>query len=347
MSEGRPQVNPPRASAEQLRAKLAAEMKAARECSGWGLREWLRRRGVGYSPGHISNLEHGHGRVRRELVVAYDEAFSPAEDKKRLQRLWEELTTAEEVEKREERAAQARAKGLRPGPAAEPSPAAREPNGPPQEAAEVQGEAETTKTEDHEAKGQADAGESAGRRRRRGLVLAGVLAVVVMLVVVTLIAVALSSGKPSQEQFAQKADEICLDTEQPLKAMEGELGRLGRLLEQRDPRAGKVLDRQIGVLEALIRDRMQRFRDLDLPSGEAGQRAKDFVNGTEKAAYAGLAVLKQIGEKVMEGETKAALQQLRNRGDFDQEAIRRDDLADVAGAKECSRIRLGGRWGRS
>jgi len=100
------------ATSNVLWADLAIELKAARELSGLTIKAWLSAAGLTYSEGHISNIEHGRSKPRRELVTAYESSLRPHERDLRLTRLWDQAQATEDAERQAERAAAARQKGL-------------------------------------------------------------------------------------------------------------------------------------------------------------------------------------------------------------------------------------------
>jgi len=93
-------------------------MRAARERSGATVREM----GLPYSASHISNIECGRAKPRRELAAAYDEHFSPRTDGARFERLWADAQAAQDAEKEARDALEARRKGLRRGVPSDPAP---------------------------------------------------------------------------------------------------------------------------------------------------------------------------------------------------------------------------------
>ncbi len=326
------------AAATEQWTELAAELKAAREQSGLTIAGWLDSRGLKYSVSHISNIENGRGKPRLELVDAYDDAFCGGD--KRLVRLWEAARSTEKAEKRAQRAAIAQEKGLHPlplrdtatvpppVPTSEPLPLGQETGG--TDAMSVSRPQEKARK---------------APLKSHPTVFALVMAAAVAAAITFYLIVAPTN--PSLEAFAQAADEICGSADRPLEDTEAQLRQAGNLLERRDPRVKRVLERQVINVEELTQDQIRRFKALDLPSGRAGEAARDFVKSTESAAYSGLAVLREMDEKVVAGEFQGALQQLRNnRNDFDREAVYRDGLARQIGARHCARVRLGRPWGR-
>lgn len=90
-------------AAEELWKRLGAEMREARERSGWTAADLARK--IPCHPSTLSNIERGRDHPSREIVEAYDEKFSPRGEETRLQALRAEAAEAEEREKRAKRAA--------------------------------------------------------------------------------------------------------------------------------------------------------------------------------------------------------------------------------------------------
>ena len=95
-------------AAKEKWAQLSREMRAARERSGATVREM----DLPYSASHISNIERGRAKPRRELAAAYDEHFSPRTDMGRLERLWEDAQAAQVAATEARNALEAKKKGL-------------------------------------------------------------------------------------------------------------------------------------------------------------------------------------------------------------------------------------------
>ncbi len=296
-------------TARELREALGREMRAARKQADMTIRGFLDHAALKYSVGHISSVEHGRDRPRLELVVAYDDSFSPDTDKGRLVGLWRAMQAREEAEERARDAAEAQERGL---PLAPCDPA---PTGPEQ-------------------------------ARPADRVLAFVGAGIVLLAAACFVFFVLLA-MPSREEFAREANEICVRAEQPLRAVQTGLTRVGVLLAQGDQEAGNELRRQIAAVRRLIAGPVKQLDDLDQPSGKAGERAGDFVEGTKRAAIEGLNILVDMAENIAAGDGPRALQQLRDRSGFDGPALGRDILAGQIGASDCARVQLRRAWGRA
>lgn len=63
------------ANAEALWARLAAEMRATRQEAGVRPTDWGGTSDVPWTRSHLSNLEHGRGRVTPEIAALYDARF--------------------------------------------------------------------------------------------------------------------------------------------------------------------------------------------------------------------------------------------------------------------------------
>lgn len=302
------------ATADALWRTLAQQLRAARTLSGLTIERFIESGAINYSVSHISNLERGVGRPSRELVAVYDRLFSLEPDKTRLVRLWDDADATKQAEKQAQHAKQARSKGLDPTPSSTAAPAV--PRQPPR----------------------------AASGRRRGWTL-GIAGAVILLAIATVVVIVLAT-RPSVEEFARRADKICGAQEQPLRALQAGLSRVGALLAKGDPRAGRELASQIAAVGAIKNEAVKRLKALDRPSGGAGETARDFVKGTEDAAFQGLNILTEMAESIAAGENQQALQHLTERSDFDATALRRDGLARELGAKVCARVGLRRPWGR-
>jgi hypothetical protein len=99
---------------------------------------------------------------------------------------------------------------------------------------------------------------------------------------------------PSQEEFADRANEICREAEQSLE----NVGEEARTPEEIVPAVDRVIDE--------LRDAVDRLGDLERPDGEAGERAEEFVNATRTQIEEGIPVLEDLRAALESGDQEAA-----------------------------------------
>jgi len=339
---------PENASAKQLWERLTAEMKAARERSGWQLQPWARERGLNYARSHLSNLEHGRGRPPRELVQAYDEDFSPRTDKTHLQRLRDVAEEAEQREQRERRAEKIRKRGIAVPPTPDLDPIAA-PGAPEQEeradppadqpsppsgrqaddgapAQEEQADSEGAAPPGAEQSSHADRARPPARPRitvTGGAVVAvGALALGGALVVLALAAAlsggrdqpevpSLGTGGPSTQDFAKRAIEICADTQPRIDEAGHPIEELVRRAAAGDESAEQAFGQQLDKLGGVLQERRQQLRELDAPKGEAGGTPREFVRADSSLQYGTLAALGDARDALKTGKREDLVEVLQ------------------------------------
>jgi hypothetical protein len=146
-------------------------------------------------------------------------------------------------------------------------------------------------------------------------------------VLLTLVAFAAAScdgdDAPSQEEFAEQADEICREAEQSLDDVAEEADRPEDIVEAID----EVIDE--------ARDTVAALADLERPEGEAGETAEQFVDATraeiQDVGIPGLEELRGAVESEDRGAIKEAALRLRG---IDTSASNR--AARELGATDCA-----------
>jgi len=133
------------------------------------------------------------------------------------------------------------------------------------------------------------------------------------------------SDPPSQQEFAQKADEICADVETRVNE-----------LNKANPQSISDLTRFIDQLKAAVDDGINRLQGLDRPEGDAGATAKQFTD-TLDTEYKDqvLPALNQL-EKAVIDRDKEALKAASKRLDAVKDT-KSNQLASQLGAKKCAK----------
>jgi hypothetical protein len=127
---------------------------------------------------------------------------------------------------------------------------------------------------------------------------------------------------PSQEDYAERANEVCREAEQSLENLaEG---------AETPEEVVRTVDR---VIEA-FRNAVDELEDLERPEGEAGETAQEFVeaNRTE-IAEKGIPVLEDLREALENSDQQAAQDALRRLQEIDTSDSNR--AARELGADAC------------
>jgi hypothetical protein len=139
----------------------------------------------------------------------------------------------------------------------------------------------------------------AGKRGRRLLVGLSLVMVVAIGVVVSL----RQDDAPSQEAFAERANEICREAERSLE----NVGEGAESPEEIIPAIDRVMEE--------IRNTVDELADLERPEGDAGQRAEEFVDATrreiEEVGIPGLRELREAVENRDQDEARRVARRLR------------------------------------
>jgi vacuolar-type H+-ATPase subunit I/STV1 len=159
----------------------------------------------------------------------------------------------------------------------------------------------------------------AGKRGRRFLV-----GLSLALVVAIGVAVALrGDDAPSQEAFAERANEICREAERSLK----NVGEGAESPEEIIPAIDRVIEE--------IRDTMDELADLERPEGDAGQRAEEFVEATRREIEdVGIPGLQELREAVENRDQDTARRVARRLRQLDSSAS--NQAAREVGATACA-----------
>jgi len=131
-------------------------------------------------------------------------------------------------------------------------------------------------------------------------------------------------GDVSKQDFAKQANKVCNDVERELDSLSS------ANVESADDVA-KLIDDVI----AKSRQAVDRLKGLDIPEGDAGENAEDFVSTLEvELDDQAIPALEDLKDAVKEGDQAAAAkagQQLQKLGE-----TKSDRLAKEAGASDCA-----------
>jgi hypothetical protein len=127
---------------------------------------------------------------------------------------------------------------------------------------------------------------------------------------------------PSPSEYAKEAEEICRDAAQRLEGA-----------SRGASNADEVADAVDAVIEE-TRSSMDELRDLEVPDGEAGERARRFVDALEsEVEEKGIPALEDLRDALQAGDRRAAQQAAQR-----LQQIQRSDadrLAREVGAESC------------
>jgi septation ring formation regulator EzrA len=159
----------------------------------------------------------------------------------------------------------------------------------------------------------------AGKRGRRFLVGLSLALVVAIGVAVSL----REDDAPSQEAFAERANEICREAERSLK----NVGEGAESPEEIIPAIDRVIEE--------IRNTMDELADLERPEGDAGQRAEEFVEATRRELEeVGIPGLQELREALENRDQDAARRVARRLRRVDSSAS--NQAAREVGATACA-----------
>jgi hypothetical protein len=146
-------------------------------------------------------------------------------------------------------------------------------------------------------------------------------------ILLSLLAFAIAScggdDAPSREEFAERANEICRDTEQALE-------NVGENAESPQDIADAV-DR---VIEE-SRNAVDELADLERPEGDAGEAADTFVNATRtEIEDEGIPALEDLRDALADGDQQAAQEAAQRLQGIESDASNK--AAKELGANECA-----------
>jgi hypothetical protein len=128
---------------------------------------------------------------------------------------------------------------------------------------------------------------------------------------------------PTQEEFADRANEICREAEQSLE-------EVGEGAQSPQDIVGAV-DQVIEELRSTVGE----LADLERPEGEAGERADEFVDATrQQIEEEGIPVLEDLREALRSGDPQAAQEAAERLQGIDSDAA--DEAARALGANGCA-----------
>jgi hypothetical protein len=159
----------------------------------------------------------------------------------------------------------------------------------------------------------------AGPRGRRFLIALSLVLLVAIGVVVWL----RRDENPSQDTFAERANEICRDARQSL----GDVTDGAESPAEIVPAINRVIDTS--------RDVVAELADLDRPRGEAGDRAQQFVDATRtEIENVGIPALEELREAVESGDREEARRVALRLQQIDSSAS--NEAAREIGATACA-----------
>jgi translation initiation factor 2B subunit (eIF-2B alpha/beta/delta family) len=146
-------------------------------------------------------------------------------------------------------------------------------------------------------------------------------------ILLSLLAFALAScggdDAPSREDFAERANEICRETEQALE----DVGQ-----DAESPQ--DVADAVDQVIEE-SRSAVDQLADLERPEGEAGEAAETFVNATRtEIEDEGIPALEDLRDALADGDQQAAQEAAQRLQGIESDESNR--AARELGADECA-----------
>jgi hypothetical protein len=157
-------------------------------------------------------------------------------------------------------------------------------------------------------------------KRGRGFLLALSLGLLVAIGVVVGLR---RDDAPSQEDFAERANEICRDAERSLD----NLGEGAESPEEIVPAIDRVIETS--------RETVDELADLERPSGDAGERAQDFVDATRtEIVDVGIPALQELRQAVENRDQEAARSVARRLRQIDSSAS--NEAAREVGATACA-----------
>ena len=128
---------------------------------------------------------------------------------------------------------------------------------------------------------------------------------------------------PSREDFAERASEICRETEEALE-------NVGQDAESPEDIANAVDQ----VIEE-SRNAVDELADLERPEGDAGETAETFVNATRtEIEEKGIPALEDLRDALADGNQQAAQEAAQELQSIDSEASNK--AAKDLGADECA-----------
>jgi hypothetical protein len=127
---------------------------------------------------------------------------------------------------------------------------------------------------------------------------------------------------PSQEEFADRANQICREAEQSLE----NVGQEAETPEEIVPAVDRVIEE--------LRNAVDELADLERPEGEAGERAEEFVNATRTQIEDGVPVLEDLRAALESGDQEAAQEAATRLREIDSGAS--NEAAREVGANACA-----------
>jgi hypothetical protein len=140
-------------------------------------------------------------------------------------------------------------------------------------------------------------------------------------------------------EFAQRANEICVDTPRLGEFRKPIRGHIPRALGG-DKHAEQELQRQIERFKKVLRKRQRRLQALGAPRGEARATAEEFVRADSSIQHGVLAALSDIQDALRQGNRGVLVNRVSRLKRADAangpERAHRDALARELGAEQCA-----------
>lgn len=132
------------------------------------------------------------------------------------------------------------------------------------------------------------------------------------------------SNAPSQQEFAQQADQVCGDVERRVEQ-----------IDQLRPSNPQELAGQVEQIRQAATNGVQRLRDLEVPEGQPGDQAEQFVDAaTSRIEDRLLPALEQLQAAAQRGDRRAIVQAARGFSRVENERV--EQLARQIGAQQCA-----------
>jgi len=142
-------------------------------------------------------------------------------------------------------------------------------------------------------------------------------------------------------EFAQRANEICVDTSPRIGQIMKPIRDLIPLAADGDEKAERAIQQRIEWFKRVLRKRQQRLKALGTPQGEAQETAADFVRADSSIQDGVLADLGDVQDALKEGDRGALVNRFRRLTQTyvanGREGTHRDALALELGAEQCAR----------
>jgi hypothetical protein len=149
-----------------------------------------------------------------------------------------------------------------------------------------------------------------------------------------------SSSSLTAGEFAQRANQICVDTSPRIGEFRKPIRNLIPRAVHGDKSAEQAVRRQIGRFKQVLRKRRQQLEELGAPRGEMQATAEAFVRVDSSIQDGLLAALSDVQDALKKGNRAALVNRVSRFKQTDgvngREIARRDALARELGAEQCA-----------